>query len=343
MYTSFRPMRSRWRSCFPMIIPAMSSLMYILSLAHWIISLWLLNQLTNEATHAKAPNYVTSLSPTRPVMYGSQVALSMLVAVNVALSDAVVLWRMCLVWERARPVVALGAGLIAATLGVNITSSVVIARRLLDPTPVTENNSDWALLFSYGTKYVGLAGAFMSLASNLCATVLVGVKAWLHRIQVCKYLRSDIVGKRRVSLVQSVMELLAESGVVYTAIWLLYCMSFFRKITKHDIFGPDYADIAEISAADHLATAIAQMTSIYPLMVFALVALDKIHHSQGPWTVRQDEWLGERDQAVTVTIEIDVERSMAENTGPMRPMVTSWGDDDDESASGETKSKQRTM
>ena len=46
-------------------------------------------------------------------------------------------------------------------------------------------------------------------------------------------------------------------------------------------------------------------------MVFLLVALDKIHHSREPRPLRKDEWSKERGEAVTVTFDIDIERSTA--------------------------------
>ena len=50
---------------------------------------------------------------------------------------------------------------------------------------------------------------------------------------------------------------------------------------------------------------------IYPLCVFLLVAFDKIRHSREPQIPRDNDWPKERSAAVTVTFEIDVERSAA--------------------------------
>ncbi|KZV60070.1 hypothetical protein PENSPDRAFT_694590 [Peniophora sp. CONT] len=69
----------------------------------------------------------------------------------------------------------------------------------------------------------------------------------------------------------------------------------------------------------------AQITTIYPLIIFLLIALDKIHHdhSRGPRMVRKDDWRRERinieaveaAEAVTMTFEIDVERSTMQIPG----------------------------
>lgn len=73
--------------------------------------------------------------------------------------------------------------------------------------------------------------------------------------------------------------------------------------------------------------------SIYPLMVFILVALDKIHHSRGPLTLRNIELPNERDYAVTVTFDADVERSIPSGL----PVATLPRSGDSESVMGETK------
>ncbi|KZV60525.1 hypothetical protein PENSPDRAFT_593945 [Peniophora sp. CONT] len=119
------------------------------------------------------------------------------------MSDSVVLWRMCAVWENARPVIAFGAALLITTLVLNINNI---------------NANDSEIIPTYGAQYVGLAAAFVSLASNLCATILVGIKAWYAMTTlISKHLRYS--GNRRTA-VQRVMELLVDSGVVYTAIWV---------------------------------------------------------------------------------------------------------------------------
>lgn len=95
------------------------------------------------------------------------------------MSDSVVLWRMCVVWGNARIAIAFGAVLLATALGLNITNIIASAREeLLGSISGPQKIDDVELISTYGTQYVGLAAAFVSLAGNLCATMLVGVKAW---------------------------------------------------------------------------------------------------------------------------------------------------------------------
>lgn len=96
------------------------------------------------------------------------------------LSDSIVLWRMYVVWDRARPVLVLGAAFLLAILGLNIANITEDARvQLVAYTAgIAENKHDTEIISIYGASLLGLLTAFVSLACNLCATTLVGVRVW---------------------------------------------------------------------------------------------------------------------------------------------------------------------
>ncbi|KZV63845.1 hypothetical protein PENSPDRAFT_197642 [Peniophora sp. CONT] len=322
-YKSFWRLRSQRRSCLNAAIPALASLMYTLSLAHWAVTLRCFMSLASAGATVTAESFSVDT-------YALDLTLLILLSCNAVLSDSIVLWRMYVVWERARPLLVLGVALLSATLGLNIANVVANALYQLNAfinDGVSGNKDDTEILPTYGVSHVGLAAAFLSLASNLCATTLVGIRVWLYRKQFSKDLR---FGNHR-TLVERFLEILVDSGVVYTAIWLLYCISFFRPITSYNIFSPGpTSTYPTVTAAAYLDAAMAQLTSIYPLIVFTLVALDKVHHSRGSQTLHNDTWPKERGTGVTVTLEIDVERSTAPNGGQTAsyPMVVFPGTDD---------------
>ena len=155
------------------------------------------------------------------------------------MSDSIVLWRMCVVWNRSWRVLILGAALLVTTLGLNIANILSQENIVIGGEQGGLNNKDTEAIAIYGQTSVGLAAAFVSLSSNLCATVLVGVKAWYDNIFTQRpfYLiaRSDLmIGLRLHSrhfpksarslngrtMVQRLLELLVDSGVVYTVIWV---------------------------------------------------------------------------------------------------------------------------
>lgn len=93
------------------------------------------------------------------------------------------MWRMCVVWDRTRTICAFATVLLLTNLGLNIANFVVIpqyGRNFEEPSNLlpSENLKDSEVIDTYGGSYVGLASAFVSLASNLCATMLVGTKFW---------------------------------------------------------------------------------------------------------------------------------------------------------------------
>ena len=95
------------------------------------------------------------------------------------MSDSIVLWRMHVVWNKSRPITALGVTLLLTILGLNVANIVGVARyEAMYVYGVYENTQDTEIVATYGNTPVGLAAAFMSLASNICATALVGIKFW---------------------------------------------------------------------------------------------------------------------------------------------------------------------
>ncbi|KZV59878.1 hypothetical protein PENSPDRAFT_760281 [Peniophora sp. CONT] len=327
-YTSFQQLRSGGRSCSSLVIPAMASVMYMLSLAHWAVFLHCFAEYAKLAP--TGTDFIIFLNDSDVI----QIASLTLFSLNAIMSDSIVLWRMCAVWERARTIFAFGAAMLVTTLGLNIANIVEQASLRLRHgqtlSGVTYNTKDFEVIVTYGSTSIGLAAAFVSLASNLCATALVGLKIWVHRRNFPMHAQS---GNRR-TMVERVMELLVDSGIVYTAIWLLYCTSFYRQITSQVVLGPAASEVpgpfvAVVTAVNYLDAAMAQITSIYPLIVFILVAADKIHHSRGPRVLRNEDWPKERSpvEAVTVTFEIDIERSRMLVPDSAHPMAERSEDD----------------
>ncbi|KZV67777.1 hypothetical protein PENSPDRAFT_653789 [Peniophora sp. CONT] len=323
---SFRHHRSQRRlACFTLVIPIMALFMYALSLAHWIISLQFFTAKTNFANPRPDGTSVEVFDRWFSTLDTLQVSLLTLFSFNVVMSDSIVLWRMCVVWDRAWAVLALSTFFFLAILGLNLANIVELAGFdgfnfwFFD----SLNRNDDEIVATYGKVTVGIGAAFVSLASNLSATVLVWIRIWSRRRQFLRHPRT---------VVERFLELLVDSGVFYSVIWLLYCISFFRPVTTQ----VPLSSSLRITAVSHLDAAMAQITSIYPLIIFILVALDKFHHSRGPQLLRNDQSRKERDQAVTVTFEIDVERSVVQSPGSALPMVHQHSDED-LSAKDETK------
>ncbi|VDB85191.1 unnamed protein product [Peniophora sp. CBMAI 1063] len=307
-YTTFRPINpvSTRRSCIVLVVPIMASCMYCLSLGHWIIMLESFNLRAAEA----APDtrlFSPSTPPFNPVYLN--IALSAAFSLNAVLSDTIVLWRLCAVWEKRRPVIAFGLTLSVVILGLNVANVGINAHEQIDfdtVKAVNGNSSDSEFIATYGSTAIGLAAAFISLGSNLCATILVGVKAGIHRRRFRYFENAPRTRTQRF------MELLVESGAIYSLIWILYCVSFYQRITVQGTLAGSQTDTSDalfVTAESHLDAAMAQITSIYPLMIFILVALNKIHHDRGPESLRHIKtpqlWAQEIDRVDPETSEMD--------------------------------------
>ncbi|VDC05474.1 unnamed protein product [Peniophora sp. CBMAI 1063] len=308
-FTSLRNVRFQRRSRFVAVIPSLAVVMFATALAHWTMSL------SYYVVDAK-----NSLPPQERDLHIAVLSLVTLVlfSINVIMSDIIVLWRMCVVWNNDRTIICFGVLMALATLALNIANLVGSAFSLDATFP------------TYGRSSGGTATALLSLISNLSATVLVGVKAWLHRRQLAEF---SCMNSRRTLAVR-IMELLVESGVIYTTIWALYCATFFYGIDYQTTLYGVWASpgcIFCVNSTDFLDLAMAQITAIYPLMIFILVALDKIHYSQGPQILSIDviQHTSNRDHAPTVNADDADPSVLCIGSGPTRLAIAGANDDED--------------
>ncbi|KAM5531990.1 hypothetical protein V8D89_014324 [Ganoderma adspersum] len=100
---------------------------------------------------------------------------------NVVLGDAIVWWRVWVLWNKNRLILAACCGVLLATLGCGMTDSInsctlgpVIWNTSVDGT----NSNSTELGAFFGGNIFGLAAIVLSLFSNTLATLLVGYKAW---------------------------------------------------------------------------------------------------------------------------------------------------------------------
>lgn len=83
---------------------------------------------------------------------------------------------MPVVSSQNRRVLGLPTFLIASTLGLNMSNFIQLTPGG-NHSRVLVNHADPEAIPIFGIHSAGLAAVFMSLASNLCATVVVGLKA----------------------------------------------------------------------------------------------------------------------------------------------------------------------
>ena len=89
---------------------------------------------------------------------------------------------MIVVWQKARFAVALSLILAATTTALCIANLVDISNPLFFDSPLYNWNGQGGY---FGELKLGLATLFMSLVSNVCATLLVGLKVWYGLRNTC--------------------------------------------------------------------------------------------------------------------------------------------------------------
>ncbi|PIL33724.1 hypothetical protein GSI_04349 [Ganoderma sinense ZZ0214-1] len=183
--------------------------------------------------------------------------------INVILGDAIVCWRACVVWHKN--------SLVKAVCGVFLLATFVVG--VVDTTQSCRPPRSDAGNFTPERPSVGIAACVLSLSTNLLVTLLVAYKAWESRRRVRKIL---VVGPGSLH-VQKIFSLFIESGVIYSAMWVLivaFQISEFVYAKGGSALTPDesrFLGILNVVVHGILIPAIA----IYPTVVIILVALGK--------------------------------------------------------------------
>ncbi|KAI0311271.1 hypothetical protein OF83DRAFT_1151614, partial [Amylostereum chailletii] len=191
-------------------------------------------------------------------------ATDMISLVNFVFSDAVVLWRACVVWNLRKAVVCLAVCIFTCLIGAcNIHKVVVYLLFVL---------SDIRLYFgSAAQSRVSVSNTTgniilpilisLSLFINVWATSMVALRAWIHRRDIRRYLQS----RTERSAVESGFMMLVESGIVYS-IGMVLLMFAFIPSTSSGVFFTYWG-----------RSVMNQVSGMYPTLVIVLVALQKSH------------------------------------------------------------------
>ncbi|KZV70860.1 hypothetical protein PENSPDRAFT_685141 [Peniophora sp. CONT] len=155
---------------------------------------------------------------------------SVVFAVNVVIGDAIILWRALVIWRWSRPLVYISGILLLET----------------------------AALWLYAVIKPQANASFVSIpasmVTSLWATGAISMKAWQRR----RMLHKKVAIVSRGSVLENVLAMLTESGVVFTLLWVLYFVSNF--VTSSQAFYPTMTVVMTIAAP------------LYPIIIIILVA-----------------------------------------------------------------------
>ncbi|KAI0319941.1 hypothetical protein OF83DRAFT_1169733 [Amylostereum chailletii] len=178
--------------------------------------------------------------------------------INLLLSDAVVVWRAWILWERNK--------FVLTSCSVLFTATLAMAGFTIYQQSVPDSGSQNLLESQYGlpnaTTSAVVVSLSLSLAANLWSTALIAYKAWHYRRSIAAHLqRGD-----KKNMVEKLLTLLLESGAIYSCIQAAFVVSF--------ALSPQ----SESSITLKLFTSIIpQISGIYPTIIIVLVCFQKTH------------------------------------------------------------------
>ncbi|KAH9938870.1 uncharacterized protein BXZ73DRAFT_99932 [Epithele typhae] len=186
-------------------------------------------------------------------------------AVNMTVSDSIVWWRVLAVWDYQRPVWAVGAVLVVATFVTGLLSTthsiVTTCGDIVQPIVIG---------FISGT-----AAVFLTMATNLAATSLIAFKAWQHRAFV-SHLIAGTGGRSRAL---GALMLLAECGVVYSALWLsigvVYAILLAQVSAGVDFFSPSRSAPLYFSTNVFVQSCLPPLVAMYPMSIVVLFTMKR--------------------------------------------------------------------
>lgn len=222
-----------------------------------------------------------------------QNAQNFLPVINYVLSDAIVIWRAWVLWEHNIRVLAAPIVLLIGTTGAALASAAFEVKLAADGYHTTAASGN---LTSLGN--LQYAVWFMTLATNLVATVLISIKAWQHR----QVLRATMGAGNGSTMAERMMALLVESGALYCVIWAIFILANF------DFFGQIGNDITR--------AIMVQVTGIYPTVIVVLVALRRT-----AWDVNytNDDTIPSKTHVVIKFPSSDGSRSFERSKASIKP------------------------
>ncbi|GJE87215.1 hypothetical protein PsYK624_032980 [Phanerochaete sordida] len=318
-------LRKRKRGAFKTWSTYLSMLMFLLATTHLGISIRAVHvgEVRAQAAQTRVDDclrqLIDGINPLsaacgEPALFSNDISMSDVVAqyfqfelplVNVAISDAIVSWRACILWRRQRVVHGLSVLLCLGTLAALVYGGI-------------------------GGQGPGLPGSILSWVTNLWSTSLISWKAWQHRRVMKEALGNDT--KRTKA--ERVLLLFVESGLLYAIVWTFIMISnCIFAASPGQQWNSGTVDLVNVFDGIVYYPLI-QLVSIYPMAIVVLteftdsyyeravtVAAARVHYDPPPRRQPSPDILDMTDLAVEddssafgSTIAIDAEKGPSDRS-----------------------------
>ncbi|KAF9064961.1 hypothetical protein BDP27DRAFT_1366778 [Rhodocollybia butyracea] len=215
--------------------------MYIASGMHWVLNVYAAMRALRDARAGRAGFSIHTL-------YVLSEVGSIALFFNFWISDMVVMWRACVLWGWCLRV--------RITFGIFVIVPAVLA--IIDVSTTRPAATDTI----FEPNLFGFVALLVSLISNVWATSLIGYKAWIRR----KEIRNLWGPGRKMPPAQGVLVLLAESGSLYSIVWVTFIAS-----TAYTMI------IGSTPITHAISDFIPSFVGLYPTVIIVLVSRQMTH------------------------------------------------------------------
>ncbi|KAI0084286.1 hypothetical protein BDY19DRAFT_971989 [Irpex rosettiformis] len=267
IFSVFLWIRDGIRTRQRMVMMAVCIVMYMVSTAHWGISVgwW---QKTSQSQERRLLTGIESaltdrgttcssfVTPQYEEAYGwaemplPTCALMALVAVNVILSDAIVLFRACTILDAKRAVRAISVVLFVILLGTSLYN-------------IYTTCAIFGMMCSF-CSFSGIMVVSTSFVLNVWATAIVGYKACVHKRTVKNFFAQGDNTRVRP---ERVLTFIVDSGLLYCTLWTIVMISEFTGGLGSVILSLQNACLI-------------QLVGMYPTILVTAVAFERLQGSQ---------------------------------------------------------------
>ncbi|KAF7351740.1 hypothetical protein MSAN_01607200 [Mycena sanguinolenta] len=241
------------RSRSSKVMLAVTLVMYGLSTYDWAIDIHLLRddlKVFLPADLIQPPPDHTRRTQVNNALHISQ---SIVANISTMLSDTVVCWRVYIVYGRSKRVFRVATFFLTALF-------CAISLCNLTQIGIAFPSVHRLHILAPGELIIDIVALMISALVNIWATLMITYQAWQCRLVIRHYLKDT----DNRTFAESMLALFAESGTIYTILWIL----------KNIIIIPR---IEPTSYTDYATVVMYQMTGMYPTVIIILVALKKSH------------------------------------------------------------------
>ncbi|KAM5536523.1 hypothetical protein V8D89_009800 [Ganoderma adspersum] len=194
-----------------------------------------------------------------------------ILTINVMLGNAVVWWRVWVVWPRSLLVRGTCFVLLSATLEMGMIDTVDSCSGAAFSTLSVFNLGDVYSGSFYELNPFGLTASVLSLATNAVATALIGCKALKQATSM-----GSVLALKRSSRVEKILIFLVESGAIYCVIWVFILIHQAALLGEPKVISAPEEKV--FNTFDYfMKGCLIPLIGMYPTVIIILVTLNKSH------------------------------------------------------------------